>query len=68
MSAATTLNVAFDDYRAETLKRLEDEQREFSDFLSKLRHTSDKAEFDEFMRQFKNRPAPPNGSEPQPQG
>lgn len=60
-------NVAFDEYRAETLKRLEEEQREFSDFLNRLRRTKDKAEFDEFMRQFKDRPAPPSGPEPTPQ-
>ena len=30
---ASSGNRAFDDYRAETLKRLEDEQREFKEFL-----------------------------------
>src|SRR5271165_6824087 len=30
-------NRAFDDYRAETLRRLEDEQREFKEFLERLR-------------------------------
>jgi hypothetical protein len=42
-------NRAFDEYRAETLRRLEDEQREFMDFLDRLRHAKDKAEFDQFM-------------------
>ncbi len=42
-------NRAFDDYRAETLKRLEDEQREFKDFLARLRFAKDRAEFDQFM-------------------
>jgi hypothetical protein len=42
-------NRAFDEYRAETLKRLEDEQREFHDFLGRLRMARDKAEFDQFM-------------------
>ena len=42
-------NRAFDDYRAETLRRLEDEQREFQDFLRRLREAKDKAEFDQFM-------------------
>jgi hypothetical protein len=42
-------NRAFDEYRAETLRRLEDEQREFLEFLDRLRHAKDKAEFDEFM-------------------
>ena len=42
-------NQAFDEYRAETLKRLEEEQREFRDFLERLRQAKDKAEFDQFM-------------------
>jgi hypothetical protein len=42
-------NRAFDDYRDETLRRLEEEQREFKAFLDRLRHAKDKAEFDEFM-------------------
>jgi len=35
-------NRAFDEYRAETLRRLEDEQREFQDFLVRLREAKDK--------------------------
>jgi hypothetical protein len=42
-------NRAFDEYRTETLRRLEDEQREFMEFLERLRHAKDKTEFDEFM-------------------
>ena len=42
-------NRAFDEYRAETLRRLEQEQQEFRDFLDRLRHARDKAEFDQFM-------------------
>jgi hypothetical protein len=42
-------NRAFDDYRADTLRRLEQEQREFREFLSQLRAAKDKAEFDQFM-------------------
>jgi len=42
-------NRAFDDYREETLRRLEDEYEEFQSFLEKLRHARDKAEFDQFM-------------------
>nr|WP_252733654.1 DUF2852 domain-containing protein [Paracoccus marinaquae] len=49
--AASTGNSAFDAYREETLKRLEDEHREFMDFLQKLREAKDKAEFDQFMEQ-----------------
>ena len=62
---ATSGNRAFDEYRAETLKRLEDEQRGFREFVDRLRHAKDKAEFDQFMAQHKQRPTPPND---QPQG
>ena len=47
--SAPTGNIAFDAYREETLKRLEDEHDEFVDFLQKLREAKDKAEFDQFM-------------------
>ena len=53
-------NRAFDEYRVETLKRLEEEQVEFRDFLDRLRHAKDKEEFDQFMAQHKTRPTPPN--------
>jgi hypothetical protein len=55
--APTSGNRAFDEYRSETLKRLEDEQREFKEFLDRLRFAKDKTEFDEFMAERKNRPA-----------
>jgi hypothetical protein len=55
-------NRAFDEYRAETLKRLEEEQREFRDFLSRLRAAKDKAEFDQFMADRRGR----NGAPPSP--
>jgi hypothetical protein len=42
-------NRAFDEYRMDTLKRLEEEQKEFREFLDRLRHAKDKAEFDQFM-------------------
>lgn len=59
-------NRAFDDYRMETLRRLEDEQEEFKSFLDRLRHAKDKEEFDAFMAQQRgSRPTPPND---QPQG
>jgi hypothetical protein len=50
-------NRAFDAYRTETLKRMEDEQREFRDFLARLRQAKDKAEFDHFMAERRNRPS-----------
>jgi Protein of unknown function (DUF2852) len=60
----TSGNRAFDDYRAETLRRLEDEQREFKEFLERLRFAKDRSEFDQFMNERRNRP--PSES-PQPQ-
>lgn len=49
--AVPTGNSAFDAYREETLKRLEEEHSEFVDFLEKLREAKDKSEFDQFMKQ-----------------
>ena len=66
--APTSGNRAFDEYRSETLKRLEDEQREFKDFLERLRFAKDKTEFDAFMAERRNRPAEePAFQSPQPQ-
>ena len=62
---ASSGNRAFDDYRSETLKRLEDEQREFKDFLARLRFAKDRAEFDQFMAARRERPFEPESpSEP----
>ena len=69
--ATSSGNHAFDEYREETLRRLEDEQTEFKDFLERLRHAKDKAEFDEFMADRKRqsgRPDAPEGPAAQPQG
>jgi uncharacterized protein DUF2852 len=49
-------NRAFDEYKADTLRRLEDEQREFREFLQRLRFARDRAEFDQFMSERRNRP------------
>lgn len=48
-SGGSSGNRAFDEYREATLRRLEEEQREFRDFLDNLRHAKDRAEFDQFM-------------------
>ncbi|MGI9412480.1 MAG: DUF2852 domain-containing protein [Hyphomicrobiales bacterium] len=76
---ASSGNRAFDEYREDTLRRLEDEQREFTDFLERLRHARDKAEFDQFMAERRNRaedadedntptvPDTPGGKENRPQ-
>ncbi len=66
----TSGNRAFDEYREDTLRRLEDEQREFRDVLDRLRHAKDKAEFDQFMadrRRPRDEPPPPPPGEPSPQ-
>ena len=42
-------NTAFDAYKTETLKRLEDGQQAFETFLQRLRDAKDKSEFDAFM-------------------
>lgn len=71
---ASSGNVAFDEYREETLRRLEEEQKGFVDFLDSLRQAKDKAEFDQYMAERKRpRAAPedpgmPDGPEPAPQG
>ena len=49
-------NRAFDEYRTETLRRLEEEQVEFRNFLDRLRHAKDKEEFDQFMAQHRHPP------------
>ena len=61
-------NAAFDDYRAETLRRLEEERRKledegraFSEFMRNLRRARDKEEFDRFMA---DRNAPRGGESP----
>jgi hypothetical protein len=51
-------NRAFDEYREETLRRLEEEQREFRDFLVRLRMAKDKQEFDQFMSERRARTSP----------
>ena len=64
-NAGSSGNHAFDEYRTETLKRLEEEQREFREFLERLRFAKDKTEFDQFMAERRNRPAP-DASPPPP--
>ncbi|SEN08459.1 Protein of unknown function [Pseudorhodobacter antarcticus] len=45
----STGNSAFDAYRTDTIKRLEEEQAAFEAFLKRLRDAKDKQEFDSFM-------------------
>ena len=62
--APSSGNRAFDEYRSETLRRLEDEQREFVEFLERLRHAKDKSEFGRFMAE-RGRKSEGPASEPQ---
>ena len=63
--ARPTSNRAFDEYRAETLRRLEDEQKEFMDYLERLRQARDKQEFDQFMAERRGRGSPQDAGVPQ---
>ncbi len=63
--SASSGNSAFDDYRSQTLKRLEEEQREFKEFLERLRFAKDRGEFDQFMAGRRERPSG-EGGEPSP--
>jgi hypothetical protein len=54
---ASSGNAAFDEYRRETLRRLEEEQKEFEEYLDRLRAAKDKSEFDQFMAERRNGPA-----------
>lgn len=51
-------NQAFDTYRTDTLRRLEEEQAEFVQYLDRLRQARDKAEFDQFMAERGRNRAP----------
>jgi len=57
----STGNVAFDEWRASELQRLEEEyrklvaaEREFAEFMDNLRHARDREEFDRFMNERRN--------------
>lgn len=61
-------NAAFDEYRTETMRRLEEEQKEFSSFLERLRFAKDRAEFEQFMTERRQRPAGPDDEDAPQQG
>src|SRR5262245_15984059 len=46
---------AFDESCADTFRRLEEAQREFREFLARLRLATDRAEFDRFMAERRSR-------------
>ena len=53
-------NAAFDAYRAETLKKLEDEGAAFRAYLDGLRHAKDRSEFDAFLSERRVRETKPS--------
>lgn len=53
-------NTVFDAYRDETLRRLEEEQTAFQEFLERLRRAKDQTEFDSFMDGRRNQPITPD--------
>ena len=65
-------NDAFEDYRAETLRRLDQEQAEFREFLDRLRLAKDQEEFGAFLQERCGRPhrspAPPQSATSQQPG
>jgi hypothetical protein len=44
-------NSAFDSYRDDMLKKLEEEQKAFGEFMERLRRAKDQTEFDQFMNE-----------------
>ncbi|MBX3447233.1 MAG: DUF2852 domain-containing protein [Parvibaculaceae bacterium] len=44
-------NTAFDSYRDDMLKKLEEEQKAFGEFMERLRRAKDQQEFDQFMNE-----------------
>jgi len=59
----STGNSAFDAYKADTLRRLEEEQENFEAFLQRLRDARDKAEFDQFMDERAKAAAAPHAQD-----
>lgn len=56
-------NAAFDEYREATLRRLEEDQRDFNRFVERLRRAKDQEEFDSFMAEQAARRSPQGPSE-----
>ena len=48
-------STAFQDYKAETMRRLEAESAEFSAYLARLKHAADRVEFEQFMAERRAR-------------
>jgi hypothetical protein len=63
-SPPTSGNRAFDEYRSDTLRRLEEEKKEFQQFLTRLRAARDKDEFDQFMAERRQPVRGPSATPP----
>jgi Protein of unknown function (DUF2852) len=50
-------NAAFEEYRQETLRRLDEESGKFREFLERLRKSHDRKEFEAYMAARRDRPA-----------
>jgi hypothetical protein len=59
-----TGNSAFDQYREDMIRRLEDEAQEFNDFLGRLRAAKDKEEFDQYMAERRPKQSEPRDEPP----
>ena len=55
-------NAAFDEYREETLRRLDEEHETFRAFLERLRKAKDKEAFDRFVAERRGRTDGPQGA------
>jgi Protein of unknown function (DUF2852) len=55
-------NSAFEEYRQETLRRLDEEGGKFREFLERMRKARDRKEFDAYMAARRGRPAIIEGS------
>lgn len=54
-ASRSTGNVAFDEYRETTLKRLDEERQEFTKFVERLRRAKDQDEFERFLSEQESR-------------
>lgn len=54
-TAASSGNKAFDEYKASTLRDLEQQQAEFAEYVDQLRQARDREEFEHFMNSKKNK-------------
>jgi len=51
----TSGNAAFDDYKAATLRDLEEQQAEFAEYVEQLRQARDRDEFEHYMKSKKKK-------------